>query len=1354
MAAGDLDAALRASDRIWRHARDDVGVAQFHGRLLALAGYPAAALAVLAPAAEHQTDPDLEALVIEISLASGQVAAARERLDRALRRFCIIAGGPLAALARRWLATEEGPRGWAGLSPTLALCGEVASPGRARLELRSPDGALLAAHNRQGAFAIAVPRLVAPTEVTVTVNGMSLLGSGFAWPPDFGLDGRSTVTKGRVTGWARLGWQPSEPLALQVEDERRTRAFTTTTADSADPSRQSFALDLAASGLLGNRITISAQLPDGSTLPLPDAPLLVAPPPIAAAAPRRRKHRKRHALPRPVDVVVPVYLGHDETLACLDALRATLRTGDAIIVVDDASPDAALAAALAALAHAGSITLLRNATNLGYSGAVNRGIAQYGDRDVVLLNADAVVHGDWLDRLQRAAYATPTIGTVTPLTNRGSVASYPGSGEQECTASAAAALDDIAAEVNAGRTVDLPVGVGFCLYLRRECLDEIGAFDGATFGKGYGEENDFCLRASRRGWRHVLAADVFVRHIGGRSFGKRAAALMERNRRLLNLRHKGYDALVERFIAADPAQKLRRALDEARLVAAKDRYVVLVTLALPGGVERLVRERCRQLRARGLTPLLLRPAPDDATSCEVTTEDGAYGDLRYAGPGALAALRSLLARVTVAEIEIHHFLDLDRRIVEATMALGVAYDVYIHDYVWICPRVGLVDGAGRYCGEPSLTACETCIRTNGARLENLSVKTLRARSARWLADARAVIVPSGDVARRLARYFPGRTMRIEPWEDAPARGTALAPRPGPVRIALIGAIGEHKGFRVLLACARDAAARDLALEFVVIGHSEDDDALAATGKVFVTGRYDEAELPDLLRRERPHLVLFPSATPETWCYTLSEAILAGVPIVAFDLGAIAERLRAAEMGTLLTFADDPKRLNDRLLHTATETWKNAAPTIADTSERRTAPTASYFTPVSTDPSAQEIDHMETEFRPASEVMQQAITGSVEVITMPKGKYRFSVKTATPAAVKSAGNLTLPAVHVGLGPGVSSAKVKFMAPSRDAGGWLFAVGSALDVTVLDGPVALVLTSVRAAGGQALVVEVDRLDGRKAARAGQQGADAPARQPAAAAKNEDKSGLRVEVMTHVRYRGDMSFVDTPWAGRVAPGLWIEAFAVMPLETLSSADIEYKGLTRTGVETPWISGGMACGTRGLGVPLVGFAARLKPKPGGATYDCEYTGVFQSGTSVGPLRNGVPCRSTVADDPLEGLQIRIVERTRADAAALAAQPQAAGATARAERRGPQFSKFREELPTAAAERQKAPIGNPKLRAAAAKAKPANAKRGGTAKAALSHSVTKAKKIGGRRTPAKPARTRKRGSIHRLGRAGAPPAP
>jgi hypothetical protein len=149
-------------------------------------------------------------------------------------------------------------------------------------------------------------------------------------------------------------------------------------------------------------------------------------------------------------------------------------------------------------------------------------------------------------------------------------------------------------------------------------------------------------------------------------------------------------------------------------------------------------------------------------------------------------------------------------------------------------------------------------------------------------------------------------------------------------------------------------------------------------------------------------------------------------------------------------------------------------------------------------------------------------------------------------------------------------------------------------------------------------------------------------------EGPEEVRIEVVVHLRGRGDIRFVDAPWAGRLGPGLWIESFTIQPRHRLAAAAIEYKGLTAAGVETAWLGSGTACGTRGVNTPLIGFAVRQKATPGEALFDCEYTGCFQSGAVIGPCRNGAPCLSAAANDPLEGMQLRIIARRRRPKAAV----------------------------------------------------------------------------------------------------------
>ena len=104
----------------------------------------------------------------------------------------------------------------------------------------------------------------------------------------------------------------------------------------------------------------------------------------------------------------------------------------------------------------------------------------------------------------------------------------------------------------AANVVEVPTAHGFCVYLRRDCLRQVGLLREDLFAQGYGEENDFCIRARHLGWRHVAVPGVFVAHAGAGSFGGAKAQLLERNLAILNRLHPGYDALIAAFRDADP----------------------------------------------------------------------------------------------------------------------------------------------------------------------------------------------------------------------------------------------------------------------------------------------------------------------------------------------------------------------------------------------------------------------------------------------------------------------------------------------------------------------------------------------------------------------------------------------------------------------------------------------------------------------------------------------------------------------------------------------------------------------------------------------------------------------------------
>jgi len=1324
--AGDRPSALRYIDRARRIAPDNPEINHLYGRLLLVDGALEPAITLFETAAKSRIDPVFEAAVIQALCLAGKIVPARERLEAALTRFSVTRDSALAEAARSLVAVlAPSFPGWVGIGPDLRLHGEVVD-GRdgAQLELDNGVGASLRhlviseAGQEYAAFDVRPRGSRVHCRWAAHVRDLPLLGSAVALPPEFGLDGRAVFSDGKISGWATLTWSPQRELDLTISGEHGFALQVSTTRDPLQFGRHLFSVDQEICAAAGNRLTIWVDLPDGRRAALPDSPLLIDPKAAPSAPTRGKKSRLGAVRPVPdgnerrsIDIVIPVYAGTEETLACIHSALATIGSDAELVVIDDASPEPELTSALDALALRGAITLLRNFKNAGFPKSANRGLKLHRDRDVVILNADTEVYGDWLARLRAAAYRDADVGTVTPLSNSGSIASYPKTEEADLGRDGAADRDRLAARVNRVMAVDIPTGVGFCLYVRRDCIAEVGYFDSATFGKGYGEENDFCLRAARAGWRHVLAADIYVRHLGSRSFGTRRAALMERNLRLLNLRYPGYDAAVAEFVALDPAHIVRRRLDEVRLIGAGRRHVLMVTLALDGGVRRAVQERAAAIRREGLSPIILKPEGEKNDRCRLMVDESGFDDLQYdlaeEASNDLAALMTLLEQLNLTHVELHHFLGLPGALIERLYGLRCPLDIRVHDYIWYCPRIDLVGGTEIYCGEPDAAGCQLCIDGHGARLkEDISVAALRERSARWLAAARAVIVPSRSVAARMQTQFPGLDLRIEPLEAPVGVAPIEQAKTGRLKIAVIGAIGDHKGFKILLALVEDAAARDLPMDFVVIGHTKDDRALMATGKVFVTGEYQEGELAALIAREKPDLALFPSVFPETWCYTLTAALSAGLPVAAFDLGAIADRLRdSSTQAMLFPLSILPAVLNDRLLRAfgvSTERRHSSAlTTTGGEVTQALLPSQAVFYE-STLPETVTLSRTSMAQKP------NGLSATVEILPLVKGLYLFSVKSAYSHRVGDDNELVLPALQVGVGPGTPSSAIEFMYGPRTDSAWLCEPRDHIVVKVKEPSTFVLLTSICAAGMTPLELEVKRLDAPSAVRPATASpapeppprfeariplsltaSPLPAQQPPAQPQSirapipaQSPESLRLQITAHVQNRGDMVFSETQWAGLVGQRLAIESFAILPLEGVQPNMIEYKAVTATGLETPWVSGGAPCGTRGLGIPLTGFAVRAKPQAGGAAVTCEYGAALLSGATIGPARNGAPCRSGNVGDPIEGIWISISGLKEAppevsDANAFQPQGFVEGGESAQERPpvGPRFSIFREPV-------------------------------------------------------------------------------
>ncbi len=623
-----------------------------------------------------------------------------------------------------------------------------------------------------------------------------------------------------------------------------------------------------------------------------------------------------------IDVIIPVYLGREDVLRCISSvLSAGCRASMELVVINDASPDSELSADLRRLSLEHGFMLLENKDNLGFVGTVNRGMRLHPGRDVVLLNADTAVAVGWLDRLRGAAYGAANIGTATPFSNNATICSFPGFCRENSipVGLSVERLDALFAQANAGQVVDIPTAVGFCMYIKRDVLDELGYFDEAQWGKGYGEENDFCLRASTLGWRHVAACDVFVEHEGGVSFAEGKKDQIQRNLVKLHSLYPDYSATIQRFIVQDPLAGARNRIAKLLLQEHAPRYLLFVIHGLGGGTQNAANFLAAGLAREGVSVIELMSIT--AERWQLVCHGLPY-TIHYRYPADWDSLARDLRDLGIWHIHYHQTMHFPKRIWDLPERLGVAYDFTAHDYLPICPRINMIDESGYYCGEAQYSAenCTRCVKLNGLEHDldqkysefGDDVAHWRAVYHEVLNKARRIFAPSEDVAQRYRAHFSLSNLNVIPHLE-PVCGIPPVRKGEGHTVAVIGAIGVHKGQEILLRCIRNAEKEGLPLKFIIIGYTGDDKAFSRYRNVTIFGYYQREDLPRLIELSQARIALFLSPWPETHCFALSEAWQNGMYPVALDIGAVGERIRLTKRGRLLPLTANPRRINRALM---------------------------------------------------------------------------------------------------------------------------------------------------------------------------------------------------------------------------------------------------------------------------------------------------------------------------------------------------------------------------------------------------------------------------------------------------------
>lgn len=608
-------------------------------------------------------------------------------------------------------------------------------------------------------------------------------------------------------------------------------------------------------------------------------------------------------------IIMPVFNAFPEAIACLESVVRCTEPPCRLLVLDDASTTGELAAALPpAVRQWPGLTVLRNETNLGFVRTCNRGMREAGGDDVVLLNSDTLVTPGWLRKLREAAASRPRVATVTPLSNNATVASVPLFLEDNALP-AGYTVDEFAALVEQATHRErplLPTCVGFCVYIRREALAEVGLFNEDKFGRGYGEENDFSCRAQARGFADLLDDATFIFHRGQCSFGNARNELSRQNMAVLDRLHPEYRARVQAFVESNPLRAIQRRIHEAmfrRWMLAATHCVLHIlhqppltretALARPGGVEYHVADLIRATPA--VAGWSLYPLGDRL----VLTAHLPGVDLAWEFSGQPAQLEPVLDAVGFTLLHLHQPSPYPPEFLKRLLTRHGNYVVSLHDYGLFCSAYHLMTVAGRVCeGLDCPGDCQIPAATARSRIEHVP---------ELLRRAQAVFHFSEVTREQFERRFPGTYPWVPMKHGLPPNmrpATVNTPPPPdaahPLRVVFLGGINRIKGADLIQQLAQHAALpAGIPVEWHLVGLFDGEPGR----RMHDHGRYMRSELPSILAQIQPHLVAVFSEGLETYCYTLDEALACGIPVVVTPRGAPAERVLRDGSGWVVAALD-------------------------------------------------------------------------------------------------------------------------------------------------------------------------------------------------------------------------------------------------------------------------------------------------------------------------------------------------------------------------------------------------------------------------------------------------------------------
>lgn len=606
-----------------------------------------------------------------------------------------------------------------------------------------------------------------------------------------------------------------------------------------------------------------------------------------------------------IDIIIPVYNGLNYLEDLFNSIFENTDVSYRLIIVNDASPDTRVSNYIKDKINGlDNCFYYENEINLGFTKTVNFASKKVNSKYFIILNTDVIVPKNWLSRLINPFFTKDNIASITPFSNSAVFFSYPVFGEDNKipTGFTYQDIDNAFSYLNPAidSKCEIHSGVGFCMAINTKCWNNIGTFDAETFGKGYGEENDWCMRALSNNWINVIVPNLFVFHNHGGSFcSEEKKELMQNNAKILYERWPKIMSGISAFAKQDPWQIYRAAATLKLCIKSKDVCLIVDLSQETGGAFAYRETKVKYYQEKNFLVLLLTHSVNK-TDWILQVRYGGIEQKYFVED--INLIIDLFKEINISKIFINNLVFLPfeelnklKNLFETLVkTINIELEYVFHDFLSVCPSFFLMNDKDIHCNLPDIETCKQCLISNPHKTINITdIIKWRDFWATFFKLPTKLICFSENTKRYIDRVYNDLKIDIEehkPLVNYTNEYIYNKNNKDNLNIGFFGAFCTTKGSVQIIDLARFLLKENRKEVKIIVYGNIYEDIEGLPSNIIFKGKYAREELPDILNNENISVVFFSSIVPETFSYVAQELMLTEVPIVCFNVGAPAERI--------------------------------------------------------------------------------------------------------------------------------------------------------------------------------------------------------------------------------------------------------------------------------------------------------------------------------------------------------------------------------------------------------------------------------------------------------------------------------